>query len=88
MIPIPKTKREWTGLRCRLKSEARSRHLAAPAGTIVTVTDGGVVSWFEGEPCEHCGVRLRMSARGNLASFLEPIERAFECPPPVTRKRP
>lgn len=57
----PRLKRDWVGLRvisCRPLSSSRFKF---PVGIKGTITNGGPVMRVTFDPCNHCGVRGRIS---------------------------
>jgi len=53
---------EWfKGKKVRTLYELRNGYTVIPEGTVLTITRKSSGFTLEGEPCEHCGVQVRIS---------------------------
>ncbi|MDA8273016.1 MAG: hypothetical protein M0Z72_04680 [Deltaproteobacteria bacterium] len=81
VVEAPKKVADWRGKLVRFKREIRNGYVIIPAGTIATIGSPEIVTEFECEPCKCCGIRARISIKGNREIKLTDIE--FVEPVPV-----
>ena len=86
VVEAPKKVADWRGKLVRFKREMRNGYIIIPAGTMATIESPGIVTHFECEPCKCCGIRARISIKGNREQkltdieFIEPVSAGEETP--------
>ena len=86
VVESPKKVADWRGKLVRFKREMRNGYIIIPAGTMATIESPGIVTHFECELCKCCGIRARISIKGNREQkltdieFIEPVSAGEETP--------
>jgi len=57
----PKLKRDRIGMKAETARDMANGYIKLPAGSLVTVTSWHCNANIEGDPCPHCGVRVRIT---------------------------